>query len=221
MNGHSLEVHRPLRASTASTVAGGRTASPESYTRRSTRRRRGPAPSATIDLTSTQASQNPTGLPVAKRARTNASQTSHQSSSDTPLAPTATSDQKPTPWLLEDGIEEIDLTEADSDDKLLLAKAQEDLLKMQKADGPEKPKLADFKCVICLDDPTNLAATPCGHMFCDFCLQGALRAGQPPGAKHGRCPVCRRKVNIKDVVPLEIKVLSKLRGKGKGKGRAG
>ncbi|KAF8425130.1 hypothetical protein EV426DRAFT_60064 [Tirmania nivea] len=220
MNGHSLEVHRPLRASTVSTVTGGRTASPESYTRRSTRRRRGPAPSDAIDLTSTQAPQNSTGPPAAKRARTNLSQTSHQSSSATPLAPIAPSDQKPAPWLLEHGIEEIDLTEADSDDKLL-AKAQEDLLRMQKADGPEKPKLADFKCVICLDDPTDLAATPCGHMFCDFCLQGALRAGQPPGAKHGRCPVCRRKVNIKDVVPLEIKVLSKLRGKGKGKGRAG
>jgi len=158
MNGHSLEVHRPLRASTASTV-GGRTASPETYTRRSARRRRGPAPSDTIDLTSTQASQIPTGPPAAKRARTNASQTSNQSSSATP---TAISDQKPAPWLLEDGIEEIDLTEADSDDKLL-AKAHEDLLKMQKADGPEKPKLADFKCVICLDDPTDLAATPCGE----------------------------------------------------------
>lgn len=162
MSGHSLEAHRPLRASTASTVAGGRTASPESYTRRSTRRRRGPAPPDITDLTSTQASQNPTGPPAAKRARTNASQTSNQSSSATPLAPTASSDQKPTLWPLEDGIEEIDLTEADSDDKLL-AKAQEDLLKMQKADGPEKPKLADFKCVICLDDPTDLAATPCGE----------------------------------------------------------
>ena len=162
MNGHSLEIHRPLRASTASTVAGGRTASPESYTRRSTRQRRGPALSNTIDLTSTQAPQNPTGPPVAKRARTNASQTSHQSPPTTPLVPAASSDQKPAQWLLDDRIQEIDLTEADSDNRLL-AKAQEDLLKMHKADGPEKPKLADFKCVICLDDPTDLAATPCGE----------------------------------------------------------
>jgi len=160
MNGPSLEVHQPLRSSTASTIAGGRTASPESYTRRSTRRRRGPAPSETIDLTSTQAPQNLTGPPAAKRARTNAFQTPHRSSA-TPLVSTTSSDQKPAPRFLGDPIEEIDLTEAGSNNKLL-AKAREDLLKMQKVDGPEKPKLADFKCVICLDDPTDLAATPCG-----------------------------------------------------------
>lgn len=50
----------------------------------------------------------------------------------------------------------------EGDEEVLLAKNQEDLLKMQNADH-EKPKLADFKCVICLDDPTDLAATPCGE----------------------------------------------------------
>ena len=56
-----------------------------------------------------------------------------------------------------------------------------------------------------------------GHMFCDFCLRGALKAGQPATAKCGRCPVCRRKVMIKDVITLEIKIS---KGKGKGKERA-
>jgi len=115
-------------------------------------------------------------------------------------------------WL-DDNVEEVDLTEPDPEDRLL-AIAQEDLLKLQRPEGQEKPKLADFKCVICLDDPTDLAATPCGHIFCDFCLQGALRAGQAANTKFGRCPVCRRRVNFKDVIPLEIK---KLVGKGKGK----
>lgn len=56
-------------------------------------------------------------------------------------------------------------------------------------------------------------------MFCDFCLQGALRAGQAPNAKSGPCPVCRRKVNIREIIPLEMKLLTK--SMGKGKGRAG
>lgn len=61
-------------------------------------------------------------------------------------------------------LEEVDLTEPNADDRLL-AREQEELLKLQRPDGQEKPKLADFKCVICLDDPTDLAGTPCGEFL--------------------------------------------------------
>ena len=74
--------------------------------------------------------------------------------------------QKP-PWHNDNShveVEEVDLTEPNVDDRLL-AREQEELLKLQRPDGQEKPKLADFKCVICLDDPTDLAATPCGEFL--------------------------------------------------------
>lgn len=160
MDRHSPEFRRRTRASTASTTAGARTVSPEAYARRTPRRRRGPALSEAIDLTLTQPTPNPRAARPAKRARITTSHVSHESILATPLVPDPV-DEKIQPWFLNDSIEEIDLTEADADDKLL-AQAQEDALKLQKADGQEKPKLAEFKCVICLDDPTDLASTPCG-----------------------------------------------------------
>lgn len=53
-----------------------------------------------------------------------------------------------------------------------------------------------------------------GHMFCDFCLKSALLANQPANAPTGKCPVCRRTVKIREIIPLELKVI-----KGKGKAR--
>jgi hypothetical protein len=95
--------------------------------------------------------------------------------------------------------------------------------------------LSDVKCVICLDSPTDLASTPCGtpnphfafvvwfsgaglmigHVFCDFCIRSAMKAGS--NAQRGRggmitfsgaCPICRRKITTKSLIPLEIKVRS-------------
>ncbi|KAF8465242.1 hypothetical protein BDZ91DRAFT_849318 [Kalaharituber pfeilii] len=209
---------RRTRASTASTAPGGRTASPEGNTRRSTRRKRGVAAgSETIDLTSFSIAPSVVSAapphPQTPVKKIRVSNQPSQNSSSTSLGSQTTASPK-SQWGNDDKIDEINLV--DVDDEGLLAKKQKDLLNMQRSDQ-EKPKLSDFKCVICLDDPTDLAATPCGHMFCDLCLQGALKAGQPPNARSGRCPVCRRRVNLKDIVPLEIKVLDRIKGKGKGK----
>jgi hypothetical protein len=83
--------------------------------------------------------------------------------------------------------------------------------------------LSQVKCVICLDSPTDIAATPCGtssshktnigHLFCDFCIRSALKTGQArprAGATHytGPCPICRRRISTRNVIPLEIKVRS-------------
>lgn len=55
-----------------------------------------------------------------------------------------------------------------------------------------------------------------GHMFCHKCLHGAIKASaMPPNKQNGRCPVCRGKVSLKDVVPIEFKILSKSQGKQK------
>ncbi|EEB07216.1 SUMO-targeted ubiquitin-protein ligase E3 Slx8 [Schizosaccharomyces japonicus yFS275] len=64
----------------------------------------------------------------------------------------------------------------------------------------ESRKLADYTCAICLDSPENLAATPCGHIFCDFCIRSAL--GKTPATQ--KCPVCRRKVLPKSIICLEM-----------------
>lgn len=53
-------------------------------------------------------------------------------------------------------------------------------------------------------------------MFCNKCLYGAIKATiQGANKIHGKCPVCRGKVAIKDIVVLEIKKMSR-----KGKERA-
>ncbi|ODQ55045.1 hypothetical protein SAICODRAFT_33678 [Saitoella complicata NRRL Y-17804] len=70
---------------------------------------------------------------------------------------------------------------------------------------PEPPsnKLSHIKCVICLESPTDLAATPCGHLFCDLCIRSAIQTTAGSG---GKCPVCRRKLTVKQIIPLEIKL---------------
>lgn len=80
------------------------------------------------------------------------------------------------------------------------------------ANPDEKPKkLAGTACIICMEDePVNLSVTPCGHMFCHKCLFGAIKATlTSPNKVYGKCPVCRGKVAIKDIVVLSIKKMSK------------
>ncbi|KAI5816691.1 hypothetical protein BZA77DRAFT_311647 [Pyronema omphalodes] len=81
----------------------------------------------------------------------------------------------------------------------------------------EKPKkLAGLACIICMEDePVDLSVTPCGHMFCNSCLYNAIKTTlAAPNKVHGKCPVCRGKVAIKDIIILEVK---ERQGKGKQK----
>ncbi|KAL7269432.1 hypothetical protein RUND412_007908 [Rhizina undulata] len=103
----------------------------------------------------------------------------------------------------------------------LLEKTRSDLIEsQQKKEKPEddRKKVAGFTCIICLEDePTDLAVTPCGHMFCHYCLHGAIKASSAVNNNktHGRCPVCRGKVSMKDIIPMEFKTLTKAQGKQK------
>ncbi|CAZ83817.1 unnamed protein product [Tuber melanosporum] len=112
-------------------------------------------------------------------------------------------------------VEKVDLS-LEADDEFSMKRNREELLKVQGGgDDGKRKKLAGFSCVICMEDePTDLAATPCGHMFCHLCLHGAIKASTTTTHKsHGRCPVCRGKVSLKDVVTIEFKLLSKSQGK--------
>ena len=61
----------------------------------------------------------------------------------------------------------------------------------------EKDGVSKMECPVCLDPPDNGVLTPCGHLLCRECLFGSLQYFG--GAK---CPVCRAKVDMKTVVPI-------------------
>ncbi|KAJ6261908.1 E3 ubiquitin-protein ligase [Drechslerella dactyloides] len=170
--------------------------------------------------------QPSTSSPALKRSRKPTDEPPAAASSNPPL-------KKPKIEVA-DIVNMIDVEDDDDVQKLV----QQQMLKSQREESEERRKISDFKCVICLDDPTNLSATSCGmllpryiiympcirvltsvyagHLFCNDCIKTTLRFGKP-AAKFGKCPVCRGKVVIKDIVPLELKLIQRVQGKGKGK----
>lgn len=69
---------------------------------------------------------------------------------------------------------------------------QEEAIKKQNEEEANRPvKLAEFQCIICMDNPTDLTVTHCGHLFCSECLHQALYAGDKKC-----CPVCRTMISI-------------------------
>ncbi|KAF2502384.1 hypothetical protein BU16DRAFT_532745 [Lophium mytilinum] len=107
-------------------------------------------------------------------------------------------------------IEEIDLVD---DDKTVLQNAlQKQRMEQVKAQErpAEKPlKMSNLTCVICMDTPTDITATSCGHLFCHTCLMEALIAGENrsgvPEPRRSQCPVCRKLINrtkTTDIIPL-------------------
>lgn len=77
---------------------------------------------------------------------------------------------------------------------------------------PAKPKkLGDAQCPICFDDITSAAATLCGHIFCLECIQQGIASsharGQVDFHGEGLCPLCRKLINLKDVVILRVREL--------------
>lgn len=71
--------------------------------------------------------------------------------------------------------------------------------------GTQETQLAGMTCIICMEEPTDLSILPCGHPFCDLCVRQYFRSSGPTGTS-GKCPVCRKKVATRNIVPLEIKL---------------
>jgi len=119
-----------------------------------------------------------------------------------------------------DNVQVVDLSGVDdtSQYEKLRAKEQAELLKQLALAEANKPvKLAEFQCIICMDNPTDLTVTHCGHLFCSECLHQALHAGDKKC-----CPVCRTtivmpkpgaKASRNGVFVLEMKLMTKKQGK--------
>lgn len=119
------------------------------------------------------------------------------------------------------GVEVVDLAEVENEAEYreLAGKQQAELIKKQNEEASKRPvRLADFQCIICMDNPTDLTVTHCGHLFCSECLHQALHAGDKKS-----CPVCRTIINTtlvkgrmpkNGIFPLEMKLVTATR-KGK------
>ncbi|TVY60829.1 E3 ubiquitin-protein ligase complex slx8-rfp subunit slx8 [Lachnellula suecica] len=91
--------------------------------------------------------------------------------------------------------------------------------KKNQDEATKSVKLSDFQCIICMDNPTDLTITHCGHLFCAECLHQALHAGDKKC-----CPVCRTPIRVElnnkgkmhksGVFVLEMKLMTQNR-KGK------
>ncbi|KAF1939258.1 hypothetical protein EJ02DRAFT_352662 [Clathrospora elynae] len=108
-------------------------------------------------------------------------------------------------------VEEVDLTGDKISVQETLQKQREEAVKAQPKPEEIITTFNTFNCVICMDNPTDLTATACGHLFCHTCLMEALIAGEnrtgPGEAKRSQCPVCRKVISrtkITDIIPLML-----------------
>ncbi|KAJ4351443.1 uncharacterized protein N0V89_006785 [Didymosphaeria variabile] len=138
---------------------------------------------------------SPTPGPSAKRQRRNDG-TAAQAESDLPAAM----------------VEEIDLSSENKTVQHVLQKQREEAVKAQALPEEKATTFNTFNCVICMDTPTDLTATACGHLFCHTCLMEALIAGEnrgnPGEQRRSQCPVCRKNINrskVSDIIPLLLK----------------
>lgn len=110
---------------------------------------------------------------------------------------------------------EIDDVGENSKLSTLLQKQRADQVLSQNASSSKPLKLGDITCVICMENPTDLTATSCGHVFCHECLMHAIIASENRGPDHrkGQCPVCRKMLSrtkvtatgVPDISPLLLK----------------
>ncbi|KAH8801583.1 hypothetical protein F5884DRAFT_807174 [Xylogone sp. PMI_703] len=94
---------------------------------------------------------------------------------------------------VEDTADIVDLVDIEDDSQYeeFKSKQQKELIKQQQDDSNKPMRLAEFQCIICMDNPTDLTVTHCGHLFCSECLHQALYAGNAKKC----CPVCRTAIS--------------------------
>lgn len=109
-------------------------------------------------------------------------------------------------------VEEVDLVGDTNQLQSALQKQRVEQVKAQEGPSDKPLRLSTLTCVICMDTPTDITATSCGHLFCHTCLMEALIAGENRSAPHepkrSQCPVCRKFINrakSSDIIPLLMK----------------
>ncbi|ORY07049.1 hypothetical protein BCR34DRAFT_468758, partial [Clohesyomyces aquaticus] len=109
-------------------------------------------------------------------------------------------------------IEEIDLSDPTVPIEEVLQKQRAEAVNAQQRPEEKATTFNTFNCVICMDNPTDITATSCGHLFCHTCLMEALIAGEnrsgPNEPKRSQCPVCRKlivRTKATDIIPLLMK----------------
>lgn len=117
--------------------------------------------SSFVDLTEISP---PPGMPPAKKRKIH---TSGEGRSVRPRPQTPARGSKDTPAGQSniDAIDVVDLIDIEDDDQYqdFKAKQQAQAIKQQQQDDANKPiKLAEFQCIICMDNPTDLTVTHCG-----------------------------------------------------------
>ncbi|CAG8541099.1 11047_t:CDS:10, partial [Ambispora leptoticha] len=63
-----------------------------------------------------------------------------------------------------------------------------------------KTPILEIKCAICLEPPSNVSYTNCGHIFCRECITQAVKVQK-------MCSLCRNPLNLKKVKRLQFKVM--------------
>lgn len=92
-----------------------------------------------------------------------------------------------------------------SDGKEERVKTTDDFLKEDTRNS--SASLKDVTCPICMDEIKACVASPCGHYFCSDCVYQALASSKVPGASKGRCPLCRKVIQYKDLVWLKFRYI--------------
>jgi hypothetical protein len=193
--------------------------------------------STVVDLTESSPPNNTSTMPPRKRK----AETPGEGRASKVTRASAPRSSRSTPAVQQkfESPEMVDLVDIDDDEKYedFKAKQQAELIKQQQLDEATKPaKLAEFQCIICMDNPTDLTVTHCGmsllnpvlnlciiqagHLFCSECLHQALYAGNAKKC----CPVCRTAISTtlqgkekrqpkNGVFVLEMKLMTARRGK--------
>lgn len=59
--------------------------------------------------------------------------------------------------------------------------------------------MGGIECPICFDSPKYACALPCGHLYCNNCVNKVV-------AYHHKCSICRKAVKLKDIKFLQFKI---------------
>lgn len=183
----------------------------------SERRRSSRSSSKIIDLTA----DSPPLASMAKRKLTGAAATAHATKRQRLVAAKSRHTSRASTDAPSTKIEILDLIDVENyeshETQQKRAQREKEALAVQMAkEEAEKPvRLAQIECVVCLDNPTDLVVTHCGHLFCSLCLHHTLEQSGP-GGSGPRCPSCRAKIvtrpapsgkeNKQSFYPLGIKL---------------